>query len=242
MVNMIARQPYEGSSLFAKVVNSWFLSQWPARAHRNRIQYLKSLLAAEALRGAARGRPMRVLNLGCGPAWEIQGFLAESALADFAQFTLLDFNEETLQHVRAVMEQLKRQYGRRTSFQFQRKSVLHVLKEGAKPLASSAEREFDLIYCAGLFDYLPDRTCKQLMSIFYERLAPGGLLAVTNVDDYKPFRHMLEFVLDWNLIYRDARKSVSLFADRIPPETYSIRKDSTGVNVFLEARKESDGR
>ena len=32
MVNMIARDPYEGGSLFAKVVNLWFLSQWPARA------------------------------------------------------------------------------------------------------------------------------------------------------------------------------------------------------------------
>src|SRR5262249_19557617 len=29
MVNMIARDPFEGGSLFAKVVNLWFLSQWP---------------------------------------------------------------------------------------------------------------------------------------------------------------------------------------------------------------------
>src|SRR6266850_3830585 len=37
MVNMIWRDPYEGASMFAKVVNVWFLSQWPAKAHRNRI-------------------------------------------------------------------------------------------------------------------------------------------------------------------------------------------------------------
>ena len=68
------------------------------------------------------------------------------------------------------------------------------------------EKNYDFIYCAGLFDYLPDRTCKQLMNIFYEWLAPGGLLAATNVDACKPFRHMLEFVLDWHLIYRDQER------------------------------------
>ena len=47
MVNMILRDPYEGGSLFAKVVNLWFLSQWPARAHRNRIKHLKGILKEE---------------------------------------------------------------------------------------------------------------------------------------------------------------------------------------------------
>src|SRR5688572_15433843 len=35
MVNMIMRTPYEGSSLFAKLLNLWFLRQAPAEAHRN---------------------------------------------------------------------------------------------------------------------------------------------------------------------------------------------------------------
>src|SRR5262249_33545778 len=68
MVNMIVRSPYEGSSLFAKVVNAWFLQQLPAVAHRNRIQILKQKLIQEAARCARLGRPARVFNLGCGPA------------------------------------------------------------------------------------------------------------------------------------------------------------------------------
>src|SRR6185295_17307188 len=85
MVNMIVRDPYEGASLFAKVVNLWFLSQWPAKAHRNRIVYLKERLAEESLRAMRRGKPLRVLNLGCGPAREIQEFL-EHDLCEYAQF------------------------------------------------------------------------------------------------------------------------------------------------------------
>ena len=150
MVDMILRDPYEGGSLFAKVVNLWFLSQWPARAHRNRIRHLKGLLKEETRRGAGRGRPIRVLNLGCGPAREIQEFLAEDGLCDHAQFSLLDFNEETIQHTSRVLEELKRRYGRRTFIQIQKKSVQHVLKEGAKPVVDAPDRRYDLIYCAGL--------------------------------------------------------------------------------------------
>ena len=54
------------------------------------------------------------------------------------------------------------------------------------------------------------------MGIFYDWLAPGGLLAVTNVNDYKPFRHMLEYVLDWNLIYRDAKRASTLIQNECP--------------------------
>jgi extracellular factor (EF) 3-hydroxypalmitic acid methyl ester biosynthesis protein len=237
MVNMIARDPYEGSSLFAKVMNLWFLSQWPARAHRNRIRYLKELLVQESLRAARLGRPLRVLNLGCGPAHEVQEFLAQSPLCDHAQLTLLDFNEETVLHASRALEELKRRYGRRTVIQVQKRSVQHVLKESVKPAPGAGGKHYDLIYCAGLFDYLPDRTCRQLMNIFYDWLAPGGLVAGTNVDACKPFRHMLEFVLDWHLIYRNRNTAEGLLPGRAGAEAKTIKTDLTGVNVFLEARK-----
>jgi extracellular factor (EF) 3-hydroxypalmitic acid methyl ester biosynthesis protein len=241
MVNMILRDPYEGASLFAKVVNLWFLSQWPARAHRNRIKHLKGFLIEECRRGARRGRPIRVLNLGCGPAGEVQEFLAEDGLCDHAQFTLLDFNEETIRHTSGVLEELKRRYHRKTLIQVQKKSVQHVLKEGAKPFVDGPDGRYDVIYCAGLFDYLPDRTCLQLMNIFYDWLAPGGLLAATNVEDCKPFRHMLEFVLDWHLIYRDVKRSGTLLPQRARAEDTRIVKDPTEVNVFIEVRKPEHG-
>lgn len=237
MVNMIARNPFEGGSVFAKVVNLWFLSQWPAKAHRNRIEYLKEQLVCESLRGARRGRPIRVLNLGCGPAREIQLFFREPAVCNHAQFVLWDFNDETIRHTADVLEQLKRETGCRASVQIQKKSVHQVLKEGSRTIAMPDDQKYDLIYCAGLFDYLADRTCKQLMNIFYDRLGPGGLLLATNVADRRPFRHMLEFVLDWHLIYRDAAMSRSLRPDSAPAESERLKSDATEVNLFIEVRK-----
>ena len=237
MVNMIARDPYEGGSLFAKVVNLWFLSQWPARAHRNRITYLTERLGEESLRGERRGRPIRIFNLGCGPAREIQQFLANNRMCEYAQFTLLDFNPETVQHVTDVLTNLKRQHGRGTQIQVQKKSVQQLLKEGAKLLVQGAANQYDMVYCAGLFDYLPDRTCKHLMNIFYNWLAPGGLLVATNVDSCQPFRNMLEFVLDWHLIYRDTKRGANLLPERAPADALTTKRDSTSVNIFIEVRK-----
>jgi len=237
MINMITRDPYEGASLFSKLVNLWFLSQWPSKAHRNRIQHLKQLLSQEALRGARRGKPIEILDLGCGPAREVQEFLKESDLCRHTRFTLLDFNVETIEHTTRVLEAAKRENDRSTVLRVQKKSVLQVLKEGNRPMVGDNKTQYDFIYCTGLFDYLSDHTCKQLMKIFYEWLAPGGLLTVSNADDCKPFRHMLEFVLDWHLIYRDTQRVGALAPAAAPREACQLVKDATGVNTFVEVRR-----
>jgi extracellular factor (EF) 3-hydroxypalmitic acid methyl ester biosynthesis protein len=233
MVNMITRDPLEGSTLFAKVMNLWLLEQWPSKAHRNRIASLHESLIQETARTMRHGRPCRILNLGCGPAREIQLFM-ENSLSNHAEFTLFDFNDETLNHTAAVLGDLRGRSGRSTRINVQKKSVQRLLREATKP---GQDQKFDFIYCAGLFDYLPDRVCKELISVFYEWLAADGLVLTTNVVDCKPFRHMLEFVLDWHLIYRDRKQAVALLPESPGPVDVTFKCDDTGVNLFIEVRK-----
>jgi len=237
MVNMLVRNAYEGSSLFAKIVNLWFLVQPPAKAHRNRIDYLVQKLVEETVRVASAGRPARVFSLACGPAIEIQRFLAEKEICEHAHLSLLDFNEETLQHTSAKLGEIKAKSKRSTPLQFIKKSVHQILKETGKTIERSAENQYDLIYCTGLFDYLSDQVCQRLMTAFYQWLAPGGLLFATNLDPSNPLRHGMEHLLDWNLIYRTARQAQELRPRGIRVEDFSVRSDITGVNLFLEARR-----
>jgi len=237
MVNMIVRDPLEGASLFAKIVNLWFWQQPPAEAHRNRIDYLAQKLLEETVRIARQDRPTRVLNLGCGPACEVQRFLADSELSDRIQFTLLDFNEETLAHTRTVLNRKKQRHGRNTAIQFVKKSVNQILKEGARTVEGSPQSKYDLVYCAGLFDYLSDQICQRLMSILYGWVAPGGLLLATNVHVCNPRRLTMEYVMEWNLIYRDRARMAALQPERATTDDLLISSDATGVNVYLEVRK-----
>ena len=183
------------------------------------------------------GKPLRIFNLGCGPAREIQQFLSENAICNHTHLTLVDFNEETVQHITRVLNQIKQQSGAQTPIQVLKKSVHQIIKEGNRPSVGTDGAKYDFVYCAGLFDYLSDRTCRQLMNIFYQWLAPGGLLLATNVNDTKPFRHMLEFVLDWHLIYRNQASAVGLLPEGARREDAKFQEDETSVNIFIEVRK-----
>ena len=237
MVNMISRNGQEGGSLYAKVVNSWFLNQAPAQAHRNRLKYLGQKFTDETVRISARGRPARVFNLACGPALEVQDFLAESHLSDRMEIALIDFNQETLDHTSTILESLRRKHTRTTSLRYVKKSVQQLLKEAGKTVERPADAQYDLAYCAGLFDYLTDPVCQRLMNVMYRSLAPGGLLLVTNVHPCNPMRHGMDYLLDWNLVYRDARQAQVLRPSEAQPESLSVKSDFTGVNLFVEVRK-----
>jgi len=236
MVNMILRDPHEGSSLFAKMLNVWFLSQPPAEAHRNRIDYLTQKLMEETRRVARLGRMANVFNLGCGPAKEVQNFLTQDDLCDRASLTLLDFNDETLMYTSKLLDDLKMRHRRVMPIQMVKKSVHQILKEGNKA-TGALEKKYDFLYCAGLFDYLSDRICKRLMNMFYDALAPGGLLVATNVDASNPIRNMLEYVLEWHLVYRNSTQLASISPDNVPADQIQTKRDATGVNVYVEVRK-----
>jgi extracellular factor (EF) 3-hydroxypalmitic acid methyl ester biosynthesis protein len=238
MVNMILRDPLEGSSLFAKSVNLWFLTQAPATAHRNRIQYLTKRLIEETRKRQCRGGPMRIFDLGCGPAGEIQQFMARDAISNYANFTLLDFNDETLAYADQALNDVKKRFERSTKIELIKKSVHQVLKEEAK--LRGDQSGYDLIYCAGIFDYLSDRICKRLMNIFYAMLEPGGFLIGTNVDVSNPSRNGMEYLLEWHLIYRSKEQLRSLIPDDAPAGNVQIRSDETGVNHFIEIRKSDE--
>jgi extracellular factor (EF) 3-hydroxypalmitic acid methyl ester biosynthesis protein len=120
-----------------------------------------------------------------------------------------------------------------------RKSVAQVLRGKSHKPDGAVPQKFDFIYCAGLFDYLTDAVCKQLMNMLFDVLAPGGLLVATNVDGANPIRHWLGTILEWHLVYRDGRQFLALRPDEAELERTSVRSDMTGVNIFLEVRRNS---
>jgi extracellular factor (EF) 3-hydroxypalmitic acid methyl ester biosynthesis protein len=241
MVSMMLRDPYEGSSMFAKLLNRLFLDIPPVVAHRNRIVYLSEKLREETTRAAAQGKVARIFNLGCGPAREVQEFLTNGELCDNADLLLLDFNDETIGSTTRVLEDLRMRHRRRTGLQFVKRSVHQILKESAKRGAGFEVGAYDMVYCAGLFDYLSDRICRRLLDIFYDLLAPGGLLIATNVDVCNPSRLWMEHVVEWHLVYRNKEQFLQLAPENAPPECKLVKSDVTGVNIFLEVRKPANG-
>jgi len=67
-------------------------------------------------------------------------------------------------------------------------------------------------------------------------LTPGGLMVIANMNDSKPFRNFIEFILDWQLIYRNRAEIFSLVPERCRELTRVIA-EPTSVNLFLHIRK-----
>ncbi|HXT10246.1 MAG TPA: class I SAM-dependent methyltransferase [Candidatus Angelobacter sp.] len=241
MVKMMSEDPYQGGSVFAKVLNAFFLNTPPVVAHRNRIERLTQCLAEETNRVNRKKRATRVFNMGVGPALEIQAFLRQAPPWAELEFTLLDFNDETVQHTSHVLQTLERQLGFRHRIDVVKKSVHQLMKEHSKPVPVFQRGSYDLVYCAGLFDYLSDPVCRKLMQIFYDLTAPGGLLLATNVASHNPSRGWMELAVDWHLFHRNADEVAKLAPEQAPADAVRVIAEPSGVNIFVEIRKPENG-
>lgn len=233
MVRMMTQDPFQGSSLFAKLLNAFFVHTPPVVAHRNRIDTLVRYLESESLRFAHKKKRAKIFNLGCGPAAEIQRFLARSNLSNHCDFTLLDFNDETAAFAERTLTQIRDQNERSTGIDVLKKSVTQLIKNSAQFELGS----YDLVYCAGLFDYLPDNVSTRLLEIFYGLVAPGGLVLVTNVDACNPSRGWMECVVDWHLVYRNAAQLYELIPKEVAEDSVRVFAEPSSVNIFAEIRK-----
>jgi len=235
MVNMMLKEsPDVGTSIYAKVIHEFYIRAKTPESHRNRIIMLEKRLKIEAKKFVAKGRPFKVLNVGCGPAVEVQRFFKTDPLSNNCIFHLMDFNEETLEYTHDKIQASIIGSKNNPLVKCVHKSVDDLLKEafedqGPEPVL------YDMVYCAGLFDYFTNQICKHLLQLFYKWLLPEGLLTVTNVHPKNPVRSTMEYMLEWHLIYRD---EIDMEEIAPPGIKKTITSDVTGLNVFLDIRKE----
>jgi len=213
-------------------LNYALLNTEPVVAHRNRIDFLVGKLRSECVRRAACGKT-RVLNLACGPALEILRFLRECPESDLAEIDLLDFNAETLEYTRESLAEARTAGGRRTELRYFQRSV-HQLLRAATQGGVDEFSGYDFVYCAGLFDYLSQRVCKRMVELFCTMVKPGGKVVVTNVATRNPRKAWMEYVMEWNLIYRDENEMMDLVPEGLKVKDTTVGADATGVNLMLE--------
>lgn len=232
MVNQILSDPRQGNSTYFQIVNAMFLRAAVAQAHRNRIDLLVAFLLRALDEAERDGRTLRILNVACGPAIEVQRLIATGRDLSRLHFTLLDFSRETLDYTRSRIEEASRQHGQAVAVDYVHESVHDLLKRPARQPAAAPGEGQDIVYCAGLFDYLSDKVCNRLMRYFLHRCNPGARLLVTNVHSANPERFGMEHLLEWHLIYRDEAQMRAMIPEVDGP--IDLYTDDTGVNLFAE--------
>ena len=194
-----------GADLRARIFDDYYLWTVAARAVRNRLAYLVGRLGEGVQAWAAQGVvPARVLSLGSGPGRELALLADTSVFSDVAAVTLLDLDTEALRFARSRIN--GRMNGRVT---YLRGNALRFARGPDRPA-----QPFHIIYAAGLFDYLNADQARNLIEDCHGLLAPGGRLIIDNfcVDLPANERVLIEWLLEWYLLYRDEADYRRIFA------------------------------
>ncbi len=232
MMNMLYRDHAEGESIFSRVLNLYVTQEPAAIANINRLELLGTKIRVAVQRRG--GKRARIASIGCGPAREISRLLEQSPqLGPYLDVALVDQEPRAIEFGERTLAPLAAKVGARVVFLGE--SVRRLLT--AKTL-SAALGERDLVYSAGLFDYLNQRSFVALLGSLYESVVPGGELTIGNVAKDNPTRWWMEYALDWYLHHRTPEELLELGRTLDPvPANIEVESEPLGVNLFLTARK-----
>lgn len=160
-------------------------------------------------------RPKSVVSIGCGPALDVATALPESGIQ---KLVLLDNDPNALKRAGVNLPA----------------NASEMLLHQGNILRWRTQEKFDLIWCAGLFDYLNDRIAVFLLRRLRAALAPGGVLVVGNFAPGHSSRSYMELIGDWRLIHRAEQDMLRLaeLAD-VDAAHATVIKEPASVNLFL---------
>ncbi len=237
--------PFEGHTLFAKLLNAWLVLNPAGEAYRTRVNTIVEVLRHQARQCHNRGAEFRVLSIGCGAANEVVRFAASDDLCNNTSYTLVDFSADTLVEAKKNVDTAMREHWRLMQARYVRMSVQGlVLDEGRMarkgvpsfgPVAKA--QGYDFIYCTGLYDYFSDRVTRRLTQSMYNMLAPGGRLLVCNFTPANPIRNFMKYVLDWDLKHRTAEQLLALAPAGTKSEQLRITMSPGDVEAYLHVTK-----
>lgn len=99
--------------------------------------------------------------------------------------------------------------------------------------------KFDLVYAAGLYDYLDARLAARLTSSLFALLKSGGRLLIPNFLKGVDQEAYMEVYMDWYLTYR-TRREIEAFSELIPSADIcgtDYFADETGTIGYLEIQR-----
>ena len=172
-----------------------------------------------------KGGPIRVLDLASGPCRDLaEAIDAAGDIAHGSTFHCVDIEPKAIEYAQKVT----RPYAQLVNFRW----------ECANVFRFRSEEQYDLVWSAGLFDYLNDRLATALIAKMWSLTAEGGQMIVGNFHPSNPTRNYMEWCLDWILIHRteDELRELGIQAG-IPADRITIDREPLGVCIFLRGKK-----
>jgi extracellular factor (EF) 3-hydroxypalmitic acid methyl ester biosynthesis protein len=191
------------------------------QAVRNRKDYFCNLFTATCKQTPA---PRSVLDIACGPCREVIDAVAQAGpLARGTLFHCVDIEKRAIAYAQEKTRKVKG-----VSFQWETANVLRI-----RPAC-----QYDLVWCAGLFDYLNDRLATLLLKRMWRWTKEGGSCVIGNFHANNPSRNYMEWCGGWCLIHRTDDDIKQLCSNaHIPMNCVEISHEPLRTIVFAVASK-----
>ena len=156
--------------------------------------------------------------MGSGPCRDIYEFIIENPSTKI-DFECLDIDKDSIAYAMRLLNGFNVTFYCHNAFRFK------------------ANKEYDLVWSAGLFDYLNDKQFIFLLRLLFNIVRPSGELVVGNFSNANPSRDYMEFA-EWFLYHR-SESDLQKLAEKAGcnPKSITIEKEPEGVNLFLRVRK-----
>jgi len=194
-----------------------------SRAVCNRKDMCEKVLRETA---SEKSYSFNVLNIGCGSCRDMYEAIDHlpRGEGEIGLLHCVDQDPEALIYAKSLMSG------------FQNKK--QVVWECRNALRLRPEVKYDLIWSAGLFDYLNDRLVVFLLSRMWSWLKSGGRIVFGNFHPRNPSRFPMELCGQWFLIHRTEHDLMELVKTAgIPASNASVRSEPLGINLFCEIFK-----
>jgi trans-aconitate methyltransferase len=190
---------------FVRLFDNYFQMSAISVAVRNRKEDFKRLISNFV--SDKQGRILRIMDLASGPCRDLKEILSsdrDEQLYRNVTFDCFDSDERSIKYAKTTLASYK-------NVNFIKENAMRITFR--KNVYSVIDKKYDFIYSTGLFDYLSERVAIALINNLKKLLNPNGILAISTVRDKysNPSVHYMEWVGDWNLIYRDDEEFRDIF-------------------------------
>ena len=226
MMNLIYRSESIGKTLFARCLQRYYINQPSAQAVRNRVDFFVNKITNLVRSHPPMGSPIRVLSVACGPAMEWQKLLPLLPEGVQLEVDLLDQDEQALLSTQRQLKRLQSCFPKPIKFRYLNKAIKNIIARGTE------RQNYDVIYSSGLFDYLSDAASAMAARRLFDSVKPGGQLIIGNFNVGNPNQLLMDYALDWPLIYRSKEDLFNLF--KYLEGSILIESEPLGINLFCE--------
>jgi CRP-like cAMP-binding protein/chemotaxis methyl-accepting protein methylase len=228
MEHIYANEP-KGEGKLGEIIDSFCLKRPGSLAIRGRRKLLAKEISRICSSLFAEGKNTRIMNLACGPNRELFDFLQQCEDSQKVEALCVDIDSEALQYT----NQFVNIFPHNASIRLMSENVI----KWSLGRTSQQFGTFDIIYSAGLCDYLDTRLFRALITQCYNHLNPGGTVILGNFAVYTD-SIFLDKLLRWELIYRNVDDLKELFAPTPFKENVLIISEKENVNLFAIATKD----